>query len=167
MCCRKFRGEGGRLFLTANRVDGFLPRLSRNLHVLDDAIESVRIAPKSEKPSEKRQRLKLLFALIEQENMMLTSLKSHVLGRTESGSPAEPRNHYDSTPEIQFERTVHGLLARNWTEQDLELKCSECGNSSISVVERSLPEGRDQFGLPSTQHRDLCVECYQKLSGSS
>jgi hypothetical protein len=72
-----------------------LNRLGRNLDSLDESIEDARKAPKGEKPSDKRARMKLLRDVIELQNQTLLAAKSHLLGRDETGSPVEPPNWFD------------------------------------------------------------------------
>ena len=76
-------------------------RLRRNIYTLDESIETVRKAPKSEKSGEKRARLKLLRDMIELQNSSLIAVKSHLLGRSETGTPTEPEDFYQDNPEVE------------------------------------------------------------------
>ena len=49
-------------------IDGCLNTLSKNIRVLDEAIEDVREAGKGEKAGDERARLKLLRDLVELQN---------------------------------------------------------------------------------------------------
>jgi len=91
--------------------------VARNLLALDDAIESVRVAPRGEKATEKHARLKILRDLVAEQDSMLASLKSHLLGRAETRSMSEPCDHYGGHAEIMFEQTVDEVLTRNWIER--------------------------------------------------
>jgi hypothetical protein len=143
-----------------------LNRLSRNLDALDESIESVRKMPKGEKPAERRARLKLLRDLVELQNCSLTSVKTHLLGRDETGASREPADYYDSNDQIEFERYFKTFLGPAWTKDDLKIECRSCGECREDVSAHYFPEIRDaDFKLvKESETLDLCPKCYEKRS---
>jgi hypothetical protein len=114
-------GEG--YFLAGKRaLNGYLDRMRKNIQVLDESIESVSMAPRNEKPAERRARLKLLRDFVELQNATLVATKTHLLGRDETGAPIEPPDHYDHNDQIEFERYFKNQPSP-WTEDDLKLEC--------------------------------------------
>ena len=61
-------------------LNGYLDRMNRNIHALDEGIEQARIADEKEYRGERRARVKLLRDLIELQNSTLTIVKSYLLG---------------------------------------------------------------------------------------
>jgi hypothetical protein len=87
--------------------------MRRNISSLDESIEAVRKAPEGEKAAEKKAKLKLLRDLVELQNGTLLAVKTHLLGRGETGTPVEPEDYYSKNPEVEFERafcTMTSLL---------------------------------------------------------
>ena len=138
-------------------LNGYLDRMRKNLHVLDESIESVSVAPKNEKPAEKRARLKLLRDLVELQNQTLTAIKTHLLGRDQTGSPVEPPNRFDDNDQVEFERYFKGMLAP-WSLEDLKLECQDCGVLTEKVTHRTITHPYPE----ETEHVDLCGKCYEK-----
>jgi len=128
-------------------LNGYLDRTRKTLEALDESIETVRCGPKGEKPAEQRARLKLLRDLIEHQTVILEGLKGHLLGRSVVGTVNEPPDHYGGNPQIEFERYFRNMLAP-WTEDDLKLRCEDCGIKSEEVSTRD--------------HVDLCGKCHAK-----
>lgn len=145
--------------MTDEPLDGYLNRMSRNIHALDENIEDVRKAPKDEKPAEKRARLKLLRDMIELQNTSLLAVKTHLLGRDETGAPVEPPDNWegDANAQIEFERYFNSQLSP-WTRDSLKVKCVDCG------VEGEEVSGRELEGW--TSYFDLCGKCYEKRKTS-
>jgi hypothetical protein len=132
-------GGGGGIFLSGKKpLNGYLDHLRENVKNLDSAILEVRKGPEGEKPAEKRARLKLLRDLTELQNSTLTAIKTHMLGRDETGVATEPTDYYDesSNPLFEFERAFKNFL-EPWTEEDLEYECEDCGKSSQEVELRT------------------------------
>ena len=125
--------------------------MSRNLESLDAGIESVRSPPKGEKPSEKRARLKLLRDLIELQNETLNGIKAHLLGRDQTGAIVEPADYFRGNQQVEYERYFKWQLS-HWTEDDLKLKCEDCGLQSETV----------SFHTGDNIWANLCNECYAK-----
>jgi hypothetical protein len=140
-----------------------LDRFRENIQVLDESIESIRRTPKDEKPAEKRARLKLLRDYVELENATLTTVKTHLLGRDETGAPIEPADHYEGNEQVEFERYFSKILSQ-WTRKDFKLECSECHRESEDVTRREIVVGKESWGSDITEGRNLCPECYDKLS---
>jgi len=148
--------------LTGKPLSGYLNRMRRNLASLDESIENVRKASKGEKPSDKRARLKLLRDLIELQNVSLLAVKTHLLGRDETGAANEPQDVYDDNPQVEFERYFKNQLSL-WTQDDLKLKCEDCGVESEGVSNR-----RFVYAYPkSNEYYDLCEKCYGKRTTES
>lgn len=134
-------------------IHGYLNRLRRNLRKLDNAIEDTSKAVRGERPADKRARLKLLRDLIELQSAALAATKTHLLGRDSTGSPTEPPENWDDNPTLRFERVFASQLESDWTKDDLEEKCSECGESSMFVDEVEI----------AGKTRLLCDDCSKKL----
>jgi len=101
---------------------------------LDEAIATAQtMSKKKGKDANALQWAKCLKDLIELRNSTLTNIKTHLLGRDESGAPIEPPGHegYDGDNLVLFEREFQTFLSP-WTQEDLKLKCEDCG------VKRSL-----------------------------
>ena len=137
-------------------LNGYLDRMRKNIHVLDESIESVSKTPRNEKPAEKRARLKLLRDFVELQNAMLVAVKTHLLGRDETGASKEPPDSYDGNDQVEFERYFKRILAP-WSEDDLKLKCESCHREREDVSTRHIPheDGDDEY-------IDLCDKCYEK-----
>lgn len=150
---------GGGYFLTGEKLNGYLDRMRMNLHALDESIENVRKSPKGEKPVDKRARLKLLRDMVELQNQTLVAVKTHLLGRDETGAPVEPPDKYDHNAQIEFERYFNNQLSP-WTQDDLKLECDECGVKSEDVSNRRFPHNFPE----ADEYYDLCGKCYDKRS---
>jgi hypothetical protein len=146
-------------------LNGYLDRTRRNIHALDESIEDVRKVPKGEKPVDKRARLKLLRDLVELQNSTLVAVKTHLLGRDETGAANEPPDHWEGNDQIEFERYFKNQLSP-WTLQDLKLKCVDCGVKNEDVSERYIPEEQDEhYNVTKESERvDLCPACLKKRS---
>ena len=131
-------------------MKGFLARLKENVEVLDSAIDDAKKMGK--KGAEGRARLKAIRDLVELRNATLTQIKVHLLGRDETGAPAEPIDFWDDNPEVMFERQFEAMLSR----KGLELNCVDCGKSSEEVETRLF---HHSTGCDSA---DLCNTCYEK-----
>jgi hypothetical protein len=144
-------------------LNGYLDKLRRNIEALDESIESTRKAPEGEKAAERRARLKLLRDLIELENSTLTAIKTHLLGRDETGAPSEPPAMWDYNSQVMFERSFKGSLGP-WTLDDLKLKCEDCGVESEAVSHHDFQEirGSHYNMLVKAEHGDLCPQCVEK-----
>jgi hypothetical protein len=94
--------------------------------------------------------------LVELRNTTLLNIKTHLLGRDESGSSNEPEDCYSGNPEVEFERTFQNLLSP-WTKQDLKLKCEDCGKESEDTTNRHFEREH-----ASDDYFDLCDKCYKK-----
>ena len=153
-------------------LNGYLDRMRRNISSLDESIEDVRKTPEGEKAAEKRARLKLLRDLVELQNASLLAVKTHLLGRAETGTPVEPEDYYAKNPEVEFERAFQRFL-EPWTQEDLKLKCADCGVESEDVsyrsFERKVPFEIGDFKSTTTEtyNVDLCEKCYDKRTASS
>ena len=148
-------------------LNGYLDKLRRNVEALDESIETTRRAPDGEKVAERRARLKLLRDLIELENATLTAVKTHLLGRDETGAPNEPNDTWDYNSQVMFERSFHYFLTP-WTLDLLELKCEDCGIESENVGHHRFGEIRDRLYnvLSAQQDLNLCPECYEKRAAA-
>jgi len=153
--------------LSDEPLDGYLGKLRRNIQALDEAIESTRKAPDGEKVAERRARLKLLRDLIELENVTLTGVKSHLLGRDETGAPGEPVGTWDHNAQVMFERSFHSFLMP-WTLDLLKLKCQDCGIESEEVSHHDFQEIRDSHynTIVRAEDADLCPQCVEKRNAA-
>jgi hypothetical protein len=150
--------------LKGKKLDGYLDHLRRNIENLDVAIGEIQKAPKGEKAAEKRARLKLLRDLTELQNSTLMTVKTHLLGRDETGSPKEPPDIYEGTDQVEFERYFKGMLSP-WTDEHLKLQCEDCGKNSEEVSTHHFPEeyAEDSYTqLKAAENVDLCKSCYGK-----
>jgi hypothetical protein len=130
--------------------------MRKNLYALDESIESVRKGDKGEKLAEKRARLKLLRDLIELQNSTLISIKTHLLGRDQTGAPIEPPDSFDGNDQVEFERYLKRQLSP-WTLDDLKLECEDCGVESEDVSTRQI-----RHEHRADEYPDLCSKCYEK-----
>ena len=149
------------------KIKGHLDRLRENLEVLDEAIANAR---KMSKPGNKGtdkaaalQWTKTLRDLVEVRNTTLLNIKSHLLGRDETGTPNEPQDVYDEdgSPQVEYERYFRTQLAP-WTLQDLKLKCEDCSVESEETTTRHFPHEHSE-----DEYFDLCDKCYEKRTASS
>jgi len=151
--------------LTDKKFKGYLDRLRENVETLDEAIENARVMSKAEKGADSRTALqwaKTLRDLVELRNATLASIKVHLLGRDETGAVNEPPDSWDENPQIMFERWFRDQLSP-WTEQDLELECSDCKVSSDEVRNRHFPGKYENYmEVKSAEDIDLCPNCYTK-----
>jgi len=150
------------LFLT--EFKGYLDRLRENIEALDEAIATAKRMSKREDKSA-LQWTKTLRDLVELRNSTLERIKVHLLGRDETGAPTEPPDHYDGNELVEFERDFQNFLSP-WTQDDLKLKCRDCGKSGEEVSERRIITAYDSIGLPKEIDLDLCPECYAKRKGA-
>ncbi|MGA2628230.1 MAG: hypothetical protein ABSF63_14355 [Candidatus Bathyarchaeia archaeon] len=143
-------------------LNGYLDRMRVSLAALDESIEDVRKGPKGEKLAEKRARVKLLRDMIELQNQTLTAIKTHLLGRDETGAPNEPPDTYSGNDQVVFERYFHNMLSP-WTEDHLKLECEDCGLFSEEVSNHTFmhPYPRE------TEYFNLCPKCYDKRTVES
>lgn len=68
----------------------------------------------------------------------------------------EPPDSWDENPQIMFERWFRDQLSP-WTQQDLKLKCEDCGVESEDTTNRHFPREH-----ASDDYFDLCEKCYEK-----
>jgi hypothetical protein len=101
---------------------------------------------------------KLTRDLVEQRNLTLDRIKSHLNGRDEVGSIREPSGD-DS--EVEFERTFRKLL-KPWTEDDLQLECDRCHQRREDVNECGFYVGLNRYGHPNIKDLNACDSCYAK-----
>ena len=148
--------------MTDKLLSGYLNRLRGNLDSLDESIEDVRKVPKGERPADKRARLKLLRDLVELQNSTLIAAKTHLLGRDETGAAKEPPDFYGGNDQVEFERYFKNQLSP-WTEDDLKLKCDDCGIKSEGVSNHAFTHPYPQ----ETEFLDLCPKCYEKRTTES
>lgn len=141
-------------------IHGYLDRLRENVEVLDEAIANGR---KMSKPSKKGvdkaaalQWTKLLRDLVQERNATLLNIKTHLLGRNETGSSNEPSDLWDGNDEVEFERHLRDQL-RPWTLDRLKLECEDCGKVSEEVSTRHFPHEYE-----ADEYFDLCGRCYEK-----
>lgn len=150
---------------TGEGADGYLDRMRRNIHALDESIENVRKTPEGEKPVDKRARLKLLRDLVELQNSTLVAVKTHLLGRDETGAANEPPDHWEGNDQIEFERYFKNQLLP-WTLEDLKLKCADCKVKTEDVTYREFADIYDPkppWGIVVRSERaNLCPECTAK-----
>ena len=100
--------------MTAKTLPGYLNRMRRNLESLDESIDATHKVPRGEKATDKRARLKLLRDLIELQNASLLTVKTHLLGRDQTGAGNEPADVYGDNDQVEFERYFKNMLAP-WT----------------------------------------------------
>jgi len=145
-------------------LNGFLDHLRENLAILDEQIENARAMSK-EKGTGALQWAKTLRDLIQLRNETLDKIKSHLLGRDETGAVKEPLDFHssDNHPLTLFERRVHDYLAKPWTVEGLKIKCEKCGTESESTRTRAF----EKFYVTNNYSRyiqredeDLCNPCY-------
>lgn len=142
------------------KFKGYLDRLRENVEALDEAIATARtMSKKKGKDSNALQWVKTLRDLIELRNTTLGNIKTHLLGRDESGTGTEPQDFFDGNPEIEFERAFQRFLSP-WTREDLKLKCQDCGVSIEEVSTRRIITRQDI--IPDYVDLDLCPSCYAK-----
>ena len=144
------------------KFKGYLDHLRENLEVLDEQIANARKMSKGKKAGDKKvalQYAKTLRDLVELRNATLASIKIHLLGRDETGSPNEPSDIWEEgNDQIEFERYFHNLVSP-WTRGDLKMTCDDCGKKSEDVTRRYLPD--PDVNNPG-RHADLCDSCYKK-----
>lgn len=148
--------------MTDSKPFGYLDRLRENLEVLDEAVANARKQSKPKGKSEKALALqygKLVRDLIQERNVTLTALKSHLLGRSEVGTPNEPNDVYGANEQVEFEREFHKQL-KPWTIKDLELECEDCAKSSQEVTNYRFPDPSGRWA--TYEYHDLCEACNQK-----
>jgi hypothetical protein len=143
-------------------LNGYLDRLRTNISALDESIKDTRKAPKMEKPADKRARLKLLRDLVELQNSSLLAVKSHLLGKSETGASIEPPDYWDSNDQIEFERYFKNQLSP-WTEDDLMLECKNCGLKSEEVSNHIFTHPYPR----NTEYFNLCEKCHDKRTNES
>ena len=88
---------------------------------------------------------------MELRNTTLLNIKTHLLGRDETGSSNEPSDCWDGNDEVEFERHFRDHL-KPWTLDRLRLKCEDCHVESEQVTDRYIDGA----------HRNLCDKCYEK-----
>ena len=103
--------------------------------------------------------MKLLRDMVELQNSTLAAVKTHLLGRDETGAASEPPDVYGHNDQIEFERYFTNQLSP-WTEDDLKLKCEDCGLKSEEVSNHTFTHPYPQ----ETEYFDLCPKCYGKRS---
>jgi len=156
---------GGRgIFLRRDKKEfkGYLDRLRENLESLDEAIADARTnAKKKGKDSNSLQWSNQLLNLIQERNATLLAVKTHLLGRDETGAPVDPGDHYDGNDDAAFfERDFKNFLLRPWTSNDLKLVCEDCGTRSENVWYYT-SDGDIQM------YANLCGKCYNKRTTES
>ena len=141
-------------------IHGYLDRLRENLETLDEQIANAR---KMSKPGRKGadkaaalQWAKTLRDLVELRNTTLVNIKTHLLGRDETGSPNEPDDIWHDNSEVEYERYFRSVLTP-WTQQHLKLKCEDCGKESEEVSTREFSHEYE-----ADEYFDLCGKCYEK-----
>ena len=133
--------------------------MRENVESLDEAIATAQIMSKKKgKDANALQWAKTLRDLIELRNTTLGNIKVHLLGRDESGAAIEPPDHedYDGDHLIMFEREFQAFLSP-WSQEDLKLKCEDCGVESQEVSMR-----RFYRAYVSDVYARLCPDCYRK-----
>jgi len=159
VCGGKWWGVGGRgdISLAGKKLNGYLDHLRENLETLDEQIVNARkMSKKKGKDSNALQWAKTLRDLVELRNTTLANIKAHLLGRNETGATNEPDDVYAGNPQVEYERYFRSLLSP-WTQQDLKLKCEDCGVESEDTTNRHFP--REDA---SDDYFDLCEKCYEK-----
>jgi hypothetical protein len=136
--------------------------MRRNIDTLDESITDVRKAPGDEKAVDKRARLKLLRDLVELQNQTLAAVKTHLLGRDETGAPNEPIDVNEHNDQVEFERRFREMLSP-WTQADLKLTCERCKVAGETVSHRTF-QNYWTTGTNSIQYKEqeLCRDCYEK-----
>jgi len=143
--------------LTGKKLNGYLDHLRENLETLDEQIVNARkMSKKKGKDSNALQWAKTLRDLVELRNTTLANIKAHLLGRDETGATNEPDDVYVGNPQVEYERYFRKLLSP-WTQQDLKLKCEDCGVESEDTTNRHFPREH-----ASDDYFDLCDRCYEK-----
>lgn len=140
-------------------VKGHLDHLRENLETLDEQIENARAMNKIKKKENSHAALqwaKTLRDLVELRNTTLDKIKTHLLGRDETGAANEPDDVYGDNAQVEYERYFRSVLSP-WTEQDLKLKCEDCGVESEDTTNRCFPRER-----ASDDYFDLCDKCLEK-----
>jgi len=140
-------------------IHGYLDRLRENLETLDEQIVYARKMSKPKGKGDKSATLqwaKTLRDLVELRNTTLLNIKTHLLGRDETGSPNEPSDIWDGNDEVEFERHLRDQL-RPWTLDRLKLECEDCGKVSEEVSTRHFPHEYE-----ADEYFDLCGRCYEK-----
>jgi hypothetical protein len=137
--------------LTSERLNGYLDRLRENLVALDEAITTAQTMSKDKDNRAALQWAKTLRDLVELRNTTLLNIKTHLLGRTETGSSNEPNDCYSGNSKVEFERAFQKFLSP-WTRQDLNLECEDCHVESDQVTDRYIDGA----------HRSLCDKCCEK-----
>jgi hypothetical protein len=154
----------------SKKLNGYLDHLRENLETLDEQIANARkMSTPGRKGADKAAALqwaKTLRDLVELRNTTLLNIKTHMLGRDETGATTEPPDFYSGgNAQVRFERDFRGLLAP-WTREHLKLKCEDCGAESEGVFSRSfekqVPFGVGDMMTTETEHHDLCSRCYEK-----
>jgi rubrerythrin len=153
----------------SKKLNGYLDHLRENLETLDEQIANARkMSTPSRKGADKAAALqwaKTLRDLVELRNTTLLNIKTHMLGRDETGATTEPPDFYSGNPEVMFERDFRTLL-KPWHESDLRISCEDCGAESEDVFSRSFKKqvslGIGDMTTTETEHHDLCSRCYEK-----
>ncbi|TSA43310.1 hypothetical protein D4R54_01130 [archaeon] len=146
-------------------LHGFLDHLRENLQILDEQIENARAMSK-EKGTGALQWAKTLRDLVQLRNETLDKIKSHLLGRDETGTVKEPLDFHSSQthPLTLFERRVHDYLAKPWTVEGLRIKCEKCVTESETTQTRHYERytvSKD-YSYIQRKSEDLCDPCYEK-----
>lgn len=146
-------------------LHGFLDHLRENLEILDEQIENAQAMSK-EKGTGALQWAKTLRDLIQLRNETLDKIKSHLLGRDETGTVKEPLGFHSSQthPLTLFERQVRNFLATPWTVEGLKIKCEKCGVESETTQTRHYERytvSKD-YSYIQRKPEDLCDPCYEK-----
>ncbi len=100
--------------------------------------------------------------LVELQNSTLIAAKTHLLGRDETGAAKEPPDFYGGNDQVEFERYFKNQLSL-WTEDDLKLKCDDCGIKSEGVSNHAFTHPYPQ----ETEFFDLCPKCYGRRTNES
>ena len=120
-------------------IHGYLDRLRENLETLDEQIVNARkMSEKKGKDSNALQWAKVLRDLVELRDTTLANIKAHLLGRDETGVTNEPADVYARNSQVEYERYFRSLLSP-WDQQDLKLKCEDCGKENEEVSTREFP----------------------------
>jgi hypothetical protein len=141
----------------SSEFKGYLDRLRLSLETLDSAIDDAKAMVKT--GAEGRARLKAIRDLVELRNSTLEKIKSHLLGRDQTGAINEPGNVWDYNAQIEYERLFASFL-RPWKSEWLKLECKDCGEKSEEVRNREIKHGS---GWNATyEHTNLCPSCHEK-----
>lgn len=139
-------------------IHGYLDRLRENLETLDEQIVNARkMSKRKGKDSNALQWAKVLRDLVELRDTTLANIKAHLLGRDETGATNEPDDVYAGNSQVEYERYFRSLLSP-WTQQDLKLKCEDCGVESEEVYRRTFSHPYPQ----DDEHFYLCDKCLGK-----